>query len=33
MINQATVKFDMPIIVEKWTLPKGAYGEGSCGSL
>lgn len=33
MIDQAIKEFTLPIIVEKWSLPKGAFGEGECGSL
>jgi len=32
-VSQATVEFTLPIINENWTLPKGAYGENSCGSV
>lgn len=32
-VSQATVEFTLPIINENWSLPKGAYGENSCGSL
>lgn len=32
-VGQATVEFTLPIINENWTLPKGAYGENSCGSV
>lgn len=33
MIAQATEKFTLPIIKDNWTLPKGAFGENSCGSV
>jgi hypothetical protein len=33
MINQATKDFNLPIINNNWTLPAGAFGESSCGSV
>lgn len=32
-INQATKDFNAPIIVEEWTLPKGAFSKRKQGSL
>jgi len=33
MIAQATERFTLPIKKESWTMPKGAFGENSCGSV
>lgn len=33
MIDQAIKEFTLPIFVENWQLPKGAFGEGKCGSV
>ena len=31
-IKQATVKYDHPIIIDNWTLPKGAKSKITCGA-